>query len=192
MLVWFFAILCILALCPVPLILESSVAYFFEATQPLSTRSDTTWVQVEPESCNVSRLSLLVGHGSFCCTFGLWKMIYLLCTERFNNSKGFTCNMCCNWLHSYLIYILCSATGSAVVCQPLGSWSYISSCVTKPETSKGALSVGFFVLWVPKDCNNLRNEFTSFRCQSCECAALCIKPKPIKARCQMSGVKSFT
>lgn len=72
----------------------------------------------------MSRLSLLVGHGSFCCTFGLWKMIYLLCTERFNNSKGFTCNMCCNlitfvhYIHSMFSNWQCSclsATGNLVI-----------------------------------------------------------------------------
>ena len=188
MLVWFFAILCILALCPVPLILESSVAYFFEATQPLSTRSDTTWVQVEHESCNVSRLSLLVGHGSFCCTFGLWKMIYLLCTERFNNSKGFTCNMCCNWLHSYLIYILCSATGSAVVCQPLGTWSYIVMCHQTWDLKR--CSVGsFFCPLGPKRLQQFAQWIYIFYISILWMRRVVHQAK---ARCQMSGVKSFT
>ena len=189
MLVWFFAILCILALCPVPLILESSVAYFFEATQPLSTRSDTTWVQVEPESCNVSRLSLLVGHGSFCCTFGLWKMIYLLCTERFNNSKGFTCNMCCNlitfvhYIHSIFSNWQCSCLSEIgklviyrhvspnlrpqkVLCQLV----FLSSGSQKIATicAMNLHLLHFNPLWMRRVVHQA------------------------KARCQMSGVKSFT
>ena len=187
MLVWFFAILCILALCPVPLILESSMAYFFEATQPLSTRSDTTWLQAA-----ISRgWVLLVGHGSFCCTFGLWKMIYLLCTERFNNSKGFTCKLAICVVIDYIVHYIhsmfsnwqcscLSAIGNLVI--------YIVMCHQTWDLERCSVS-SFFVLWVPKDCNNLRNEFTSFTFQYLWMRRVVHQAK---ARCQMSGVKSFT
>lgn len=149
-------ILCILALCPVPLILESSVASFFEATQPLSTCSETCaiWVQVEPKSCISQPLSPLLVMNLFVAPLVLEKLVTCCVLSA---SKGFTCNMCCNWVHSY-IHIHSMFSNWQCSCL-----SAIGNLVWRQSPNLRCSVSSFFVLWFPKISQTSKD--CKFRCE---------------------------